>query len=139
MKIVVTRSIGFDAGHTVTKHESKCAHLHGHRYTAEITCAAEQLDGIGRVIDFSVIKAEIGGWIDRNWDHKFLISDADHRASSMLTMDPASIVMCSYNPTAENMANALMAVAAVLMMPYGIEVTHIRLYETPNGWVDVHA
>src|SRR5262249_14498003 len=54
--VTCTRLLQFDAGHRVYQHEGKCANLHGHRYTAEITAQAEALDKIGRVIDFSVLK-----------------------------------------------------------------------------------
>ena len=46
----------WDAMHRIPLHESKCKAFHGHRYAAEITCQAEQLDHLGRVVDFSVIK-----------------------------------------------------------------------------------
>ena len=45
-RITCTRLLAWDAAHRIPRHESKCAALHGHRYTAEITCAAEALDDI---------------------------------------------------------------------------------------------
>ena len=50
------RRLEFDSGHRVLRHESKCRHVHGHRYVLELTCAAAQLDDLGRVIDFGVTR-----------------------------------------------------------------------------------
>ena len=57
--IEITRRLEFDAGHRVLGHEGKCKNLHGHRYSAEITVTAPDLDGLGRVIDFGVIKEKV--------------------------------------------------------------------------------
>ncbi|HET9130028.1 MAG TPA: 6-carboxytetrahydropterin synthase, partial [Terriglobia bacterium] len=64
-------------GHRVYGHESKCAHLHGHNYRVHFVCEAEQLDQVGRVIDFSEIKHRLCEWLEDNWDHKFLMWEQD--------------------------------------------------------------
>ena len=66
--IECTRRIKFDAGHRVHLHESKCRNAHGHQYIVFIYATAENLDKLGRVIDFSVLKEKFHGWIDDNWD-----------------------------------------------------------------------
>lgn len=73
----ITRKLEFDAGHRVLGHESKCAHLHGHRYVAEITVSSFGLDNVSRVVDFSVVKELVGGWIQENWDHNILLHMRD--------------------------------------------------------------
>lgn len=73
----ITKKLEFDAGHRVLGHESKCAHLHGHRYVAEITVSSPSLDSISRVIDFSVVKKLVGSWIDETWDHNILLHMKD--------------------------------------------------------------
>jgi len=69
----ITRKLEFDAGHRVLGHESKCAHLHGHRYVVEITVSSFGLDEISRVVDFGVVKGLVGQWLDENWDHNMLL------------------------------------------------------------------
>ena len=46
-------------GHRVVGHENKCRHLHGHNYRVHFVCTAANLDHIGRVIDFSIIKEKL--------------------------------------------------------------------------------
>ena len=65
MPITATRRLQFAAGHRVHGHEGKCRHLHGHNFVVFLTAAAENLDAVGRVIDFGVLKERIGGWIER--------------------------------------------------------------------------
>ncbi len=74
-----TRRIQFCCGHRVHRHEGKCANLHGHNYVLFVT-AQGSLDSVGRVIDFSVLKERIGGWIDQNWDHGFVLGVEDQHA-----------------------------------------------------------
>ena len=79
-----TRRVQFCAGHRVMGHENKCAHLHGHNYVALITARADKLDSVGRVIDFSVIKQRVGGWIEQHWDHGFIIARNDEQVMQWL-------------------------------------------------------
>ena len=57
--VKITKEIGIDMGHTVTNHDSKCKHLHGHRY--RIICTVEgniitEGSAEGMVIDFTDLK-----------------------------------------------------------------------------------
>ena len=135
----VTRKFEWDSGHRVLGHEGKCKHLHGHRYVAEVTVEAPDLDDLSRVIDFSVLKTLIGKWIDEQWDHNILL----HEADPLLDIRPESsawggkkpYIVLDGNPTAETMVVILFNVAANLL-PQPIKVVHCRLYETPNCWAD---
>jgi 6-pyruvoyltetrahydropterin/6-carboxytetrahydropterin synthase len=80
---LVTRRIGIDAGHRIRRHQSKCRHLHGHRYEIEASCRAATLhqDGeqSGMVLDFGFLKEEMLRVIDAPCDHGFIaeVEDAD--------------------------------------------------------------
>ena len=50
--ISCTRIHDFSAGHRVVGHEHRCRFLHGHNYRVAFECTAEELDDVGRVIDF---------------------------------------------------------------------------------------
>ena len=137
-----TRRIQFCAGHRVRNHESKCRNLHGHNYVAMFTAAAveggDALDSLGRVIDFSVLKEKIGGWIDDNWDHGFVLWDEDTEALAAVRAIPGQkIALMPYNPTAENMALfLLLEVCPVVLAGTSVEVTHVRVWETENCYAD---
>lgn len=137
----ITRRLEMDYGHRVFGHEGKCKHLHGHRGVFEVTVSAPELDALGRVVDFSVIKDVIGGWIDRNWDHNLLLCWDDPLLVELAKTDTNGrnpYVFPDGNPTAENIAQELFNIAQDLLKP-PLKVTHVRFYETPASWADVYA
>ncbi len=143
MAVTCSRRLEWDAMHRIPRHESKCRAFHGHRYAAEIRCAAPTLDDRGRVVDFGVNKERVGGWIDENWDHTAILMRGDP--------DPAVVHLAEANarhgrpvywldvpPTAENIVAELAERASELLADTGVTVVAIRLWETPNGsaeWV----
>lgn len=116
-----TRFHDISVGHRVYGQGGKCEHLHGHNYRIHFTLEAE-LDGVGRVLDFSVIKEKLCMWLEDNWDHKFLIWENDFWAAMLENVDP-TVVKTSFNPTAENMAQYLVEVVG----PMQLEGTGTRL------------
>ncbi len=169
-----SRRIQFCAGHRVMGHESKCAHLHGHNYVVwlraeidrSITGAdvqaggdryadavrrnAEGVDPIGRVVDFSVLKAKVGQWIEDNWDHGFLYHHADRATIAALDAMNAAMIedgakpgntpWCGqkrfampYNPTAENIARYLLEVVGPMTLDgLGVRLVEVSVDETEN-------
>lgn len=120
-------------GHTVHQHESKCAHLHGHNYRVHFEVEAEngELDKVGRVMDFSVIKGLLCEWLETNWDHKFLVYAGDPRAEALKATDPQGVVVVHFNPTAENMAEHLVEVVGPFqLMDTGIRLARVVIEET---------
>lgn len=142
--ITCTRRIQFCAGHRLLGHESKCSHLHGHNYVALFHARAEELDGVGRVVDFSVLKERLGGWVDEHWDHGFIFNALDVVTRDLLQQANADLPLGqkSYqlpvNPTAENMADHLLRVVApAVMLNTGVEVYKVTLWETENCCAEV--
>ena len=54
--ISICRYHDISVGHRICGHESHCARLHGHNYRIHFTCTADELDALGRVLDFQVVK-----------------------------------------------------------------------------------
>lgn len=133
--ITITRRLEFDAGHRVMNHESKCATLHGHRYVIEVEATSPELDSLGRVIDFSVLKEKIGNWLDLYWDHTCLIYEKDHETILALRGIPhfKPLYITTFNPTAENMARFLLEIVCPeLLSDTSITITQVAVHETPN-------
>ena len=102
--ITVERYHDISCGHRVVGHESKCRYLHGHNYRFWFTIEAKQLDGVGRVLDFSAIKTYLCEWLENNFDHKTLIWAADPMLPDLMRITAESICIVPFNPTAENIA-----------------------------------
>lgn len=120
-KLTAARYHDISCGHRVVGHEGKCRHLHGHNYRVHFYCQSTELDSVGRVVDFSVIKEKLCMWLEENWDHKFLAWEKDEFLSELFEVDKQhqhqvlfeeSLVWLPFNPTAENMAKYLVDVVA---------------------------
>tara|TARA_R110000824_G_C15221116_1_gene677590 strand:+ start:2289 stop:2585 length:297 start_codon:yes stop_codon:yes gene_type:complete len=91
------------------------------------------LDGIGRVIDFSVLKEKVGTWIDENWDHGFIYMKGDLGMEIVFKDSDYKNYPMTDNPTAENMAKHLVEdICPELMKATGVEVHKVVLWETEN-------
>lgn len=133
--IACIRKLHFCAGHRVMNHESKCATPHGHNYYVHLYAQADQLDSLGRVIDFSVLKEKIGSWIDQHWDHTFLVYEKDTLLIQALqgVEGKKPPFICPFNPTAENMALYLLKTVCPLQLEgTGVKITQVIVYETDN-------
>lgn len=137
--ITCTRRIEFDAAHRIINHESKCKMLHGHRYALEATFTANELDNLGRVIDFGVIRQVLGTWIDDNLDHNTILSIADKKLGDNIAAETGQkIYYIKENPTAENIAQYIFTeICPKLFADKGVKCVAIKLYETPNCYTVV--
>ena len=119
--------------------------MHGHRYAIEITVEAEVVDkkgssDEGMVMDFSEVKSIAKQVLVDKWDHAFLA----HRDDKVMVDFLASIqdhktVLLDAVPTAENLACIAFGILRdAYRDQYGarIQLTQVRLYETPNCWAD---
>jgi 6-pyruvoyltetrahydropterin/6-carboxytetrahydropterin synthase len=109
----------------------------------ELTCEAPELDSVGRVIDFGVMKAKVGGWIDEHMDHTTLVNSADKALLEWCFDQVADGKRKPYvmpgEPTAENIAAHLMAVSQALLGRDGLRVVRVRVWETANCFADAIA
>lgn len=131
--LTCTRRVQFCAGHRVHGHEGKCNSLHGHNYVALFEASAS-LDSIGRVIDFSVLKERIGGWIDHNWDHGFILWRDDLEAIRVVPLVKGQkLYLMPSNPTAENMADYLLRrICPTVLDGTGVSIVSVTIWETEN-------
>jgi 6-pyruvoyltetrahydropterin/6-carboxytetrahydropterin synthase len=111
----LTCSFTFEAAHRLPWHPGKCAGLHGHSYRLDVTVAGP-LDDNGIVMDFDDLHAIVHRQVIDQWDH----SDLN------LVLD---------NPTAELLADR----AWELLAEAGLPLAGIRLWETPQSWVELIA
>ena len=142
MSITIMRKVTFCAGHRLLNHEGKCANLHGHNYLVEFHVTGNEIDELGRVVDFSVLNRLFKGWIDEHWDHGFLLWDQDHNAiHAMRQVHPNRLYLLPYNPTAENMARYLLDEISPTLIAtikgYDLRVTKVVVWETENAYAEV--
>ena len=138
--VTCCRRLEWDAMHRVPGHGGACRAFHGHRYAAEITCLGA-LGADGMIIDFGLVKALVGAWIDSHWDHTAIFArDDPDQACQAIAQSNASfgrpVYFLGAAPTAENLAAELARIAQDLLASHAIVVEKVRLWETPNCSAD---
>lgn len=142
----ITRIFEFDAAHRVMNEKVKCFNLHGHRFKVEATFSYDSVLSLGYAIDFKEIKRVFGTWIDENLDHACLLNPMDTELIDLCKKNKWRLYIMGLgnnwdvNPSAENIATELWDVAKRFfrLTVEGVSIERIRLYETPNCWVDVN-
>jgi 6-pyruvoyltetrahydropterin/6-carboxytetrahydropterin synthase len=138
-QLSLVRQLKFCAGHRLHGHENKCAFFHGHNYRVDIEVAGvaggTEVDAVGRIVDFSLIKKRMLGWLDDNWDHGFLIFEEDANALAAIRLvQPTKYFVMPYNPTAENMARYLLEVVAPSVLgDLGVVARRVTVWETDES------
>lgn len=141
MSMTIMRRIKFCAGHRLYKHGGKCEFFHGHNYVADFYVSSEEVDTVGRVIDFAQLKQVFKGWIDENWDHGFLLAEKDDNGiGAIKQVVPCKYFVLPYNPTAENMARYLLENVSPELMAqcdgYQVQVTKVVIWETEDAFAE---
>lgn len=137
---VVSKQVEFDAAHRVPYHESKCKHLHGHRYRVVAFCEgpvipdSEQRADAGMVIDFGDIKAALTEEIHDVFDHRTIVWIRDDKLrAALLDYFPESVRCVECIPTAENLAVEFYRRLKARLSRGGIKLLAVEVYETPTS------
>ena len=113
-------SAAFEAAHFIEGYAGKCARLHGHNWTVEAIVRGEELDELGMLVDFKILKAEL----------KKILDDFDHRFLNELE------TFAQENPTAENLARKIYRQLASSEIFSGSTKLHaVKVHESPNSCV----
>ena len=111
----------FEAAHHVEGYPGKCARLHGHNWVVEAVVKGKELDELGMLIDFKVMKKELADVLER-FDHRYL-NELEPFASGV-------------NPTAENLARIIFEeLAGREVFKRDSELHAITVFESPKSSV----
>ncbi len=146
----VTRRVEFDAGHRIPDHGSKCRNIHGHRYVLEVTATGKIIDSFGEpdhgmLIDFGELKKVMMDVIGEPWDHSLILWNEDPLCNPEFLQMLASVMPLDHDhktvvlacvPTVENLANVAFERISEALQYSNLQITQVRLYETPNCWSD---
>ena len=138
MSLTIMRRIKFCAGHRLHRHGGKCEFFHGHNYVADFYVTADEVDDVGRVIDFADLKRLFKGWLDEHWDHGFVLNEADENGiRAIKQVEPCKYYVLPNNPTAENMATYLLTeVCPQLLAGTGVTATKVVIWETDESFAE---
>lgn len=141
----ISKEIEIDMGHAVTGHNSKCKHLHGHRYRVvavvnDKVVSTPEASDFGMVIDFGDLKQALTDVIDRPFDHAFVLWKEDPRAHLLQQAhdswhnDYEKFHLVEFVPTAENLAKHWFEkLEKELIDKYKIRLEELHVWETPTS------
>ena len=141
----ITRIFEFDSAHRVMNEKVKCFNLHGHRFKVEATFEYSFKGALGYAIDFKEIKRIVGAWIDEKLDHACILNPNDEQLIMLCRNYNWRLYIMGMgtfgdiNPSAENLASELFYTIRQLFAEdnSGVRLVKLRLYETPNCWVEI--
>jgi len=124
----ITKIIKFCYGHRLLDYEGKSRNLHGHNAHVEIDVVSKTLDKRGMVTSFDSLKEAIESWVQKNFDHRVILSDSDPIGDALEGLGQI-VNRLTVNPTSENLAKILFMVTQDM----GFEVSEVRFWETPTS------
>lgn len=137
-KIRVTKFYDFEMAHALWNYDGLCKNIHGHSYKLYVTVIGEPINDEndkknGMVIDFGDLKRIVKGEIVDQLDHSLAIyKRAPH--DKLLTLDGMyeRHFVFDFQPTCENLVVWIVEKIKP-MLPKGVELKNVKLYETANS------
>ena len=144
----MTRKYEMDAGHRVMHERVKCHNFHGHRYVADLEFGYDEMHSIGYALDFKEVKRVACAYFDKRFDHGMILNPHDEDMINVCLKHGTKIHLMNLmgkgeycNHSAENIVKELFFACTKLIDDpnnCNLHTHHIRLYETPNCWVDCY-
>ncbi|HNV72385.1 MAG TPA: 6-carboxytetrahydropterin synthase QueD [Candidatus Ozemobacteraceae bacterium] len=119
-RITIEKSIS--SAHCLRQYEGKCRELHGHNWNFQVTIEADQLDSLGMVLDFGVVKRHLADLLEP-FDHKLL--------NDVPPFD-------RLNPTAENISSFVFDELSKRLNTDRVKVMSVKTWETPTNVAEYH-
>ncbi len=107
----------FSAAHQLREFQGACEQLHGHNWKLEVYVTGEDLNKIGVVLDFKILKGYVKEILD-TLDHKFL--------NELSTFQ-------DHNPSSENIARYVAQELAQRLEDPKIKISRVTAWESENA------
>ena len=110
----------FEAAHKIENYPGKCARLHGHNWIVEAIVKGSELNELGILIDFKVLKTELNK----------VLNELDHQYLNELEF------FAKKNPTAENLAKTIFEkLSESKIFTDSAKLFAVKVYESPKSCV----
>jgi 6-pyruvoyltetrahydropterin/6-carboxytetrahydropterin synthase len=107
----------FSSAHSLRGYRGKCEGLHGHNWKVIARLGSEELDHLGMVVDFKILKEELQKVLE-GLDHKYLND-----------IPPFDTI----NPSSENLARHIFVELKRAMDARGLKVIKVTVWESDNS------
>ncbi len=110
----------FEAAHRIENYPGKCVRLHGHNWIVEALAQGTELNELGILIDFKILKAELNK----------ILEALDHQYLNELEM------FAKKNPTAENLAKEIFdRLSQSEIFTGSTKLKAVKVHESPKSCV----
>ncbi len=143
--MVIRKLFKFEAAHIVRNCSSeRCKYsIHGHSFKVEVFLTSRGLDRGGMVLDFGLLKREVGMVLDA-FDHSTLVWDRDNKEYiDAVSKFSERVIMMPFTPSAESLSILFfMLIDSVLkntVFKNGekmVKLKSVRVWETETGWAE---
>jgi len=107
----------FAAAHQLVGYRGKCEDLHGHNWVVEVGVVGPELDDVGMLLDFKVLKHHVDDILEE-LDHKYI---NDHKWFE------------SRNPSSEYLALFIHEQITARLDAPGLAVSFVRVWESEDA------
>lgn len=127
-------SASFDSAHFLSGYNGKCANIHGHRWTIEVTINGNSLqtegEKRGMIIDFSDLKKAVRSLAD-DFDHALIYEQGTLKpeTENALADEGFRTIKIPFRPTAEELAKYFFN----QLKNKGFPVYIVTVFETPDN------
>lgn len=127
-------SAAFDSAHFLAGYKGKCANIHGHRWTIEVSVKSGSLiasgEKRGMIIDFGDLKKAVRALADE-FDHAFIYEEGSLKPATVAALEAEEfrLIPVDIRPTAENFAHLFYC----WLCERGLPVHSVTVYETPEN------
>lgn len=127
-------SAAFDSAHFLHGYVGKCANIHGHRWTVEVSVSGKEPEQNGEkrgmLIDFGDLKKILRSLAD-SFDHALIYESGSLKQTTLnaLINEGFRLIEVPFRPTAENFAKHFHD----LLSEKGLPVKSVTVYETPDN------
>ena len=116
----ISVEVAFEAAHFIKNYPGKCARLHGHNWIVEAIVEGNELNELGILIDFKILKTELNK----------ILEEFDHRFLNELE------IFAEKNPTAENLAKEIFEkLSASEIFTGNAKLKAVKVHESPKSCV----
>ncbi len=143
-RIRLTKIFEFEAAHALHNYDGLCRNIHGHSYKLHVTITGlinkdSESPKLGMVMDFGELKQIIKPHIIDEYDHSILLSSKENLKYIKTENELFKrIHILDFQPTAENMVIHFAKMINILL-PSGIELYSLKLYETATSFAEWYA
>lgn len=137
-QVAWTRRWEFDAAHRLMGTAGLCRHLHGHRYTIDVTI--EEVAGEGAAVDFQPASDRIGDWLEQNADHAAILCAEDTRLIILGESEGWRLLVLDRDPTTGCLAQFFLRRCEEILADIPrLRVRTVRLQQSPSSWAEAKA